>query len=86
MRVLHAREEQARGRRARGEPRSLVLLHLITRCQEGIVWGIRPQSGVNAVDDRLLDELLTQELRMLLVWCSLEMSGEKKTHGLANLN
>lgn len=79
-RVLHAQEEQARRGRARGEPRSvLILLHLGVRCLwKGIVRGIRPQSGVDAVDDRLLDELITKELRKLLAQYSLETSAEKK--------
>jgi hypothetical protein len=79
--VLHAREEQARRRQARGEPRSFLIpliYLLILRRGKGVVWGIWPQSGVDAVDDRLLDILVTQELRMLLVQYSLETSVEKK--------
>lgn len=68
-RMLHAQEEQARQRRATGEPRSgiLILPHLLVfRRREGVVWGVRAQGSVDAVDDRLLDGPVTKELRRLL--------------------
>jgi hypothetical protein len=68
-RMLHAQEEQARRRRATGEPHSgiLILPHLLVfRRREGVVRGVRAQSGVDAVDDRLRDVLVTKELRKLL--------------------
>jgi hypothetical protein len=86
---LHAQEEQARRRQARGELRSFLipLTHLfILRRGKGVVGGVRAQSGVDTVDDRLLDVLVAKELRKLLAQYSLEETKRKETYSLANLD